>query len=50
MTAQGAGYHQVAVRPAPGWSVGNCVAAGLEGDVRRLALDLAPLPVNVVAR
>ncbi|KAJ4155864.1 hypothetical protein LMH87_001089 [Akanthomyces muscarius] len=39
----------VAVRPVPGWSVGNFVASGLEGAVRGLALDLAPLRVNVVA-
>lgn len=39
----------VAVRPVPGWSVTNFVAAGLEGAVRGLALDLAPMRVNIVA-
>ncbi len=39
----------VAVRPVPSWSVEIFVASGLEGAVRGLALDLAPLRVYVVA-
>jgi NAD(P)-dependent dehydrogenase (short-subunit alcohol dehydrogenase family) len=39
----------VAAKPMPGWSVIAAYAAGLEGMVRNLALDLAPIRVNLVA-
>ncbi|KAK2591326.1 hypothetical protein QQS21_010979 [Conoideocrella luteorostrata] len=39
----------VAVRPIPDWALVNFIASGLEGAVRGLALDLAPIRVNLVA-
>lgn len=35
-------------KPIKGWPAAACLSAGLEGLVRALALDLAPLRVNVV--
>lgn len=35
-------------KPIKGWPAAACFSAGLEGLVRALALDLAPLRVNVV--
>ncbi|KAB8234458.1 hypothetical protein ETB97_003805 [Aspergillus alliaceus] len=40
---------QVANRPIPGWSVLASYAAGLQGMVRGLAVDLKPLRVNLVS-
>jgi len=36
-------------RPGPGWSVMSSICAGMEGFTRALAVELAPLRVNVVA-
>ncbi|CAL5870446.1 uncharacterized protein PFLUO_LOCUS4683 [Penicillium psychrofluorescens] len=36
-------------KPAPGWTVTTAFAAGSEGIVRGLALDLKPLRVNMVS-
>ncbi|KAF2725305.1 NAD(P)-binding protein [Polychaeton citri CBS 116435] len=38
----------VSERPLPGWAVMNSYATGLQGMVRGLALDLAPLRFNLV--
>lgn len=39
----------VAVHPMPDWALVNFIASGIEGAVRGLALDLAPIRVNLVA-
>lgn len=39
----------VAVHPMPDWAMVNFIASGIEGAVRGLALDLAPIRVNLVA-
>ncbi|MCW2979804.1 MAG: short-chain dehydrogenase/reductase [Solirubrobacterales bacterium] len=35
-------------RPGPGWGVGALICSGIEGWARAMALELAPLRVNVV--
>jgi NAD(P)-dependent dehydrogenase (short-subunit alcohol dehydrogenase family) len=39
----------VAVHPMPDWALVNFIASGLEGATRGLALDIAPIRVNLVA-
>jgi NAD(P)-dependent dehydrogenase (short-subunit alcohol dehydrogenase family) len=39
----------VAVHPMPDWALVNFIASGLEGAARGLAVDLAPIRVNIVA-
>jgi len=37
------------VRPGKGWSLGASICAGMEGFTRAMAVELAPLRVNMVA-
>ena len=37
------------VRPGKGWSLGASICAGMEGFTRAMAVELAPLRVNLVA-
>jgi len=37
------------VRPGKGWSLGASICAGMEGFTRAMAIELAPLRVNMVA-
>ncbi len=36
-------------RPRAGWSLGASICAGMEGLTRALAVELAPLRVNIVS-
>jgi NAD(P)-dependent dehydrogenase (short-subunit alcohol dehydrogenase family) len=38
-----------ATRPGPGWSVAASVCAAMEGLTRALAMELAPVRVNIVS-
>ena len=37
------------MRPHPGWSLGASICAAMEGLTRALAVELAPIRVNIVA-
>ncbi len=37
------------VRPQAGWSLGASICAAMEGLTRALAVELAPIRVNIVA-
>ncbi|KAF2728476.1 NAD(P)-binding protein [Polyplosphaeria fusca] len=45
MTFTGGSAH---IRPPPGWSVVALISGGIEGLIKGLAVDLAPVRVNVV--
>lgn len=36
-------------RPGPGWAIGASICAGMEGLTRALAVELAPVRVNLIA-